>query len=714
MKRTRITTYAATLAVLAVTAAACGSDESSSPSTDAAVQDTAASATEPVTTEPAPVTTEAEPVTAAVDCSDPEQVPVGLQTGSITSSGVEYDYQWTVPSSYDGTPLPVVLDFHGLGSNGEEQAEFVGWPELAETEGFIAVQPSGPPLSISIPRGWEVPQFDTDADNDRNDVGMVVDLLDHLAANVCVDTARIYSTGFSMGAMFTSTLVCELGDVIAAAVTVAGLNHHDQCEPARPVPFLAFHGTDDNVTPIDGKKTGRAGSPERLFFEFEQIMRDELGQFADDFGCTDNEDFSVSESVTLTSYLGCDDDVEVGFYTIEGGGHTWPGSARSAETPGIGVTTMEIDASAIAWDFFERHSLPDTTTTTTATSDQRVYDFSEASELVDAYVAEQGLNGAALVVVERDDGVVHEEYFGDFDADRVSLIASAGKVITAGVLMSLDDEGTLDVDAPVADVVGWGASHPAITPVQLLSNSSGLVGLFDGFAYESHSCWFVPEGALQDCAAQVFEATDDDAAVVAPDTEFRYGGAQWTVAGAVAEVAAGRTWTRLVEETIAGPCGLESIGFNNLLDVNHPAGYDGDPGVLGVTDNPSPGAGAYSNASDYAQLMLMQLRGGMCGDEQVLSSEAVERMLGDRISEVYGGNTAGETTGPDENGYGLGWWVEREAGRRIAFGGFGTTPMLDPDNGFGVYIVTESNGEIGRGVALPLYDLVEAAVLAAR
>jgi CubicO group peptidase (beta-lactamase class C family) len=61
-----------------------------------------------------------------------------------------------------------------------------------------------------------------------------------------------------------------------------------------------------------------------------------------------------------------------------------------------------------------------------------------------------------LIVVDQEDGVVHEEYWGEFDADRTSLIASSGKMIAAGVLMSLDDQGILDVDAPVADVAMWG------------------------------------------------------------------------------------------------------------------------------------------------------------------------------------------------------------------------------------------------------------------
>ncbi len=389
-------------------------------------------------------------------------------------------------------------------------------------------------------------------------------------------------------------------------------------------------------------------------------------------------------------------------------------SASADSSPTTEPTTTEADAPAPAVESTSPDTTPAPATTTTTTIALRVYDFADVSAIVETYVAEQGLSGAGLIIVERDDGVVHEEYWGDFDADRVSLIASSGKMIAAGVLMSLDDQGVLDVDAPVADVVEWGASHPTITPAQLLSNSSGLIGLEAGFAFESYHCWFNPDVTMQDCAEQVFATGDDDAEVIEPDTEFRYGGAQWTVAGAVAEAASGQTWAELVEELIAAPCGLESVGFNNRVGFDYPTDFDGDPSVLSPTDNPSPGAGAFSSAPDYAQLMLMQLRGGMCGDVQVLSADAVEAMLADRIGEVYGGDTAGDSTGPDMNGYGLGWWVERDSGRRIAFGGFGATPMLDPDNGFGVYIVTESNGETGRGIALQIYDPIEAAVLAAR
>lgn len=369
------------LVVLALLATACGSgapDEAveESPSTqpadegDTLPQETTSVSQEAQTAETEPTEPAGEPTTTSppetttaapevvfepleVDCSGLERVQVGLQTGALESGGVEYKYQWTVPSTYDGTPIPVVLDFHAIGSNGAQQAVFAGWAALAETEGFLAVEPTGIAVAPDERASWELPQFDTD---DRNDVAMVRDLLDHVASNVCIDPARIYATGMSNGALFTSVLVCELGDFIAAAVSVAGVTHDDSCSPSRPVPYLAFHGTADTTVPFrGGGETTLDGAEGGAFFE--QVMPDEFGEFAADFECNESTDSAVSESVTLTSYAGCAADVEMGFYTIDGGGHTWPGSVFSAAIPSLGVTTMDVDATALAWAFFQRHSL---------------------------------------------------------------------------------------------------------------------------------------------------------------------------------------------------------------------------------------------------------------------------------------------------------------------------------------------------------------------
>ena len=344
------------------------------------------------------------------------------------------------------------------------------------------------------------------------------------------------------------------------------------------------------------------------------------------------------------------------------------------------------------------------------------YDFSAVEPVVEAFLAEHDLEGAGLVVVEKDEGIVGEQYFGDFGPDRVSLVASASKTVTAGVLVRLADQGLLDLDQPIAEYVDWAAGHhPDVTVAQLLSNSSGLVGLLPTPAYGPYLCQFLPTVEIEECAATAWATPDDDGDVVPPDTEFRYGGVQWQIAGAVAETVSGKSWAELLDETYLEPCGVESLGYNNHWTqiggggFSYPVEFGGDPGVLAPTENPHMEGGLYIAPADYAQLLLMQLREGRCGDTQVLEPASVERMQTDRIGEAYGGETMTGT------GYGFGWWVDRDDSSRITdAGAYGTVPWLDLDGGFGAYLVLEAEAELGMSLAAQLYDPVEAAVTGAR
>ena len=337
------------------------------------------------------------------------------------------------------------------------------------------------------------------------------------------------------------------------------------------------------------------------------------------------------------------------------------------------------------------------------------YDFTAISPIVQDFIDEKGLNGAGLIVVQRDDGVVHHDHWGEFGPERISLIASSSKMVVAGVLMRLHDDGLLDIDAPVADVAGWGAGNPEVTPAQLISNSSGLVGLLPNPAYGPYVCQFLPIGTLQACAEQVFTTTDDDADIVPPDTEFRYGGAQWQVAGAVAEVASGKSWAALIDEVYVQPCGLDVLAFNNHFiqlegePYRYPASFDSDPSTLMPTYNPNLEGGAYVTTGDYGALLLMHLRAGMCGDNQVLSAESLDRMHSDRIMAAYGSDVWG-------SGYGMGWWVDRENGRITDGGLYGTVPWLDLEDGYGAYLVVEADSPTGNALAGLLYEVVEEAV----
>jgi polyhydroxybutyrate depolymerase len=60
--------------------------------------------------------------------------------------------------------------------------------------------------------------------------------------------------------------------------------------------------------------------------------------------------------VTGVRYSGGASNAEVVFYTVAGGGHTWPGGG---EMPVFfaGLTTHDVDATRLMWDFFQHHPM---------------------------------------------------------------------------------------------------------------------------------------------------------------------------------------------------------------------------------------------------------------------------------------------------------------------------------------------------------------------
>jgi polyhydroxybutyrate depolymerase len=49
------------------------------------------------------------------------------------------------------------------------------------------------------------------------------------------------------------------------------------------------------------------------------------------------------------------DGSEVILYTVEGGGHTWPG--RDPRLPLLGKSTRDISANDLIWEFFQKHPM---------------------------------------------------------------------------------------------------------------------------------------------------------------------------------------------------------------------------------------------------------------------------------------------------------------------------------------------------------------------
>jgi polyhydroxybutyrate depolymerase len=272
-----------------------------------------------------------------------------VTNGEIVSSGEERRYLLFVPSTYDPTaPTPLVISIHGYMEWPAHQAQISGWNELAEEDGFLVVYPEG----VGFPRRWRTGSPSAAPEDPLVDVRFISDLIDGLARDYNIDPARIYANGLSNGGGMSFLLGCALADRIAAVGGVSGgyLYPMDQCKPSRPVPMIVFHGTADPIVPY-------LGGPSKSFDLPFPVIPEWVAARAKLNGCDSSpEELPASGEASGVRYSGCDQGAEVVFYTIDGGGHSWPGGEPLPEWI-AGSTTQAIDATRLMWQFFSRFSI---------------------------------------------------------------------------------------------------------------------------------------------------------------------------------------------------------------------------------------------------------------------------------------------------------------------------------------------------------------------
>jgi polyhydroxybutyrate depolymerase len=148
-------------------------------------------------------------------------------------------------------------------------------------------------------------------------------------------------------------LACKLSDRIAAIGGVAGAYSYppDMCQPDRPMPVIAFHGTADPIVPYEGGLAGRDG------ITFPAIA-DWIKSWVERNGCNpDPDEIPANGDASGIRFSECEDGSEVVFYSIAEGGHTWPGGNPMPEWL-TGPTSQDIEASQVMWEFFKQHPLP--------------------------------------------------------------------------------------------------------------------------------------------------------------------------------------------------------------------------------------------------------------------------------------------------------------------------------------------------------------------
>jgi polyhydroxybutyrate depolymerase len=242
-------------------------------------------------------------------------------TGVLPHGGLDRTYVLHVPAGVE-RPTGLVINLHGAGQTGGEQASLTNYNAVADQHGFAVVYPDGIDLSWADGRGASVP--------DRqgvDDVGFLVALADRLTADYGIDPGNVYATGLSAGAFMATRLACQRADVVAAIAPVAGsLGTSYPCAPSEPVSVFATHGMSDPVVPFaGGPMVGRGGpsdimAPPALAGRWRDL---------DDCPSAPVED-SPSAGVHRFTAAGCADGTEVVFVSVDGGGHEWFGGASHA------------------------------------------------------------------------------------------------------------------------------------------------------------------------------------------------------------------------------------------------------------------------------------------------------------------------------------------------------------------------------------------------
>jgi polyhydroxybutyrate depolymerase len=283
----------------------------------------------------------------------------GLTMRSVMVGGVKRTYLAYLPMKLAATTaVPFVYAFHGFTQSGQDMYDITGYSTLADSEGFAVVFPDGEGGAGSILPPWNIEnagqkvcgagQFEVAKGDDFG-------FMDAMRADVendqCVDSAHVFSVGFSMGGYFTHHVGCYRDDIRAVAPHSGGtLGDLSVCTTGH-VPAIIFHGTVDPV--ISENCDDPAATPLPSFPASGTL-------WAAKNGCK-NTYSTVPETGTGGAngqcyvYDGCPADGQVEVCTFTGLPHCWAGGTD----PGSGGTyscTAYSSATQLQWDFFKKYA----------------------------------------------------------------------------------------------------------------------------------------------------------------------------------------------------------------------------------------------------------------------------------------------------------------------------------------------------------------------
>ncbi|HEX6869628.1 MAG TPA: PHB depolymerase family esterase [Micromonosporaceae bacterium] len=280
--------------------------------------------------------------------------PADPQPYEITVDGRARTFLVHVPAGQarNAGSMPIVLALHGNLGTGDGMRTLTHFDRVADANGLIVAYPDG------YRRSWADGRGATAADQAGvDDVAFLAAVLDTIRRDHPVaDRTRAFATGMSNGAMMAHRLGCDLADRVVAIAPVAGgmpVAVSAGCRPVRPVAVLDIQGTADPLVPYQGGEVtvpGTGGQRGELLSATRTATRWARLNGCAGVATTGSVPDRAEDGTRTTSQSWCGGRVQL--YTVDGGGHAWPGGLPYLPARIIGPTAEDFDASELIAAFF--------------------------------------------------------------------------------------------------------------------------------------------------------------------------------------------------------------------------------------------------------------------------------------------------------------------------------------------------------------------------
>ncbi|MCR6105566.1 serine hydrolase [Salipaludibacillus agaradhaerens] len=334
----------------------------------------------------------------------------------------------------------------------------------------------------------------------------------------------------------------------------------------------------------------------------------------------------------------------------------------------------------------------------------------KVEEFIQNQMEKGNIPGLSVTIVKEDE-TVYQRGFGYADIDNgreitpdtLFELGSTSKAFTALGVLTLVDNGTIDIDAPITDYIPWlsmtyKGEEATVTVRDILYQTSGIpfntisdIPISDG------------ENAIEDTVKTLVGVELDSM----PGEKFQYATINYDILGLLIEKTSGIKYEEFITKNILDPMGLNNTymysnefekdrmaqGYKQLFTeprVYHAPSYEGN----------KPAGYIITNSKDMEKWLKIQL--GVLKESTFSNSVIEESHIANRRVEQL----------QDGSSYASGWFVYQKGGGEISHGGnnpnYSSFILFRPEEKIGVAVLSNINSayveDIGHGINRILLD----------